>query len=222
MVRNESQIARSPRGAFQPPLGIVIPGSSFPDSGKGRFPGSGDTSLNALFHGLPKTYADWQKNNFVPRIGVAYAGVLIAKPEAPDPVLRWVVLMGTLTVAAVVIGLLRFRIERLVRRLRRRMGKQELVAELGRRAVAGAEVTELIQMTLSAVAESLEVEHAGLLQAIPGEDELLLAAGNGWRGARPGETAVNRDDPVIQRVLASETAVTDSTVQSSGTRSLPR
>jgi len=52
--------------------GIVIPGSSFPDSGKGRFPGSGDASLNALFHGLPKTYANWQKNNFVPRIGLAY------------------------------------------------------------------------------------------------------------------------------------------------------
>ena len=40
--------------------------------GKGRFPGSGDPALNALFHGLPNTYADWQKNNFVPRLGVAY------------------------------------------------------------------------------------------------------------------------------------------------------
>jgi hypothetical protein len=52
--------------------GIVIPGSSFPSAGKGRFPGSGDPALNALFHGLPNTYADWQKNNFVPRLGVAY------------------------------------------------------------------------------------------------------------------------------------------------------
>jgi len=52
--------------------GMVIPGDSFPDAGKGRFPGSGDPSLNALFHGLPKTYAPWQKNNFVPRIGLAY------------------------------------------------------------------------------------------------------------------------------------------------------
>jgi hypothetical protein len=52
--------------------GIVIPGSSFPSSGKGRFPDSGDPALQALFHGLPNTYADWRKNNFVPRIGVAY------------------------------------------------------------------------------------------------------------------------------------------------------
>lgn len=53
--------------------GIVIPGSGFPDSGKGRFPGSGDPALNALFRGLPKTYANWKVNNFVPRIGIAYS-----------------------------------------------------------------------------------------------------------------------------------------------------
>jgi hypothetical protein len=52
--------------------GMVIPGDGFPDKGKGRFPGSGDPALNALFRGLPKTYADWKKNNFVPRLGVAY------------------------------------------------------------------------------------------------------------------------------------------------------
>lgn len=52
--------------------GIVIPGSGFPSSGAGRFPDSGDPALNALFHGLPKEYANWRKNNFVPRIGLAY------------------------------------------------------------------------------------------------------------------------------------------------------
>lgn len=52
--------------------GMVIPGDGFPSSGNGRFPGSGDPALNALFRGLPKTYANWQKNNFVPRIGIAY------------------------------------------------------------------------------------------------------------------------------------------------------
>jgi hypothetical protein len=52
--------------------GMVIPGDSLPDKGKGRFPGSGDPALNALFHGLPRTYADWKKNNWVPRLGIAY------------------------------------------------------------------------------------------------------------------------------------------------------
>jgi hypothetical protein len=52
--------------------GIVIPGSSFPDAGKGRFPDSGDPALNALFHGLPNSYADTKYANFVPRLGIAY------------------------------------------------------------------------------------------------------------------------------------------------------
>jgi hypothetical protein len=52
--------------------GIVIPGSHIPSSGLGRFPNSTDPVLQTLFHGLPDTYAGWQFNNFVPRIGVAY------------------------------------------------------------------------------------------------------------------------------------------------------
>ncbi|HXJ42406.1 MAG TPA: carboxypeptidase-like regulatory domain-containing protein, partial [Bryobacteraceae bacterium] len=52
--------------------GIVIPGSSIPKAGIGRFPNSTDPILQTLFKGLPDTYANWQKNNFVPRIGVAY------------------------------------------------------------------------------------------------------------------------------------------------------
>ncbi|MDQ1472214.1 MAG: hypothetical protein QOJ99_3694, partial [Bryobacterales bacterium] len=52
--------------------GIVIPGSSIPKAGVGRFPNSTDPVLQTLFHGLPDTYAGWKLNNFVPRIGVAY------------------------------------------------------------------------------------------------------------------------------------------------------
>ena len=52
--------------------GIVIPGSSIPSEGVGRFPSSTDPILQTLFHGLPNTYADTKYNNFVPRIGLAY------------------------------------------------------------------------------------------------------------------------------------------------------
>lgn len=52
--------------------GIVIPGSGFPASGAGRFPDSGDPALNALFVGLPSTYATTKYANVVPRIGLAY------------------------------------------------------------------------------------------------------------------------------------------------------
>jgi hypothetical protein len=52
--------------------GIVIPGSSIPSSGIGRFPNSTDPILKTLLHGLPNTYADTKYNNFVPRFGVTY------------------------------------------------------------------------------------------------------------------------------------------------------
>ena len=52
--------------------GMVIPGSSLPSSGVGRFPNSTDPILQTLLHGLPNTYAGAKLNNFVPRVGVAY------------------------------------------------------------------------------------------------------------------------------------------------------
>jgi hypothetical protein len=52
--------------------GMVIPGSSIPDAGKGRFPNSTDPILQSLFRGLPNTYADTKYSNFVPRVGLAY------------------------------------------------------------------------------------------------------------------------------------------------------
>jgi hypothetical protein len=52
--------------------GMVIPGSSIPSDGIGRFPNSTDPVLQTLFHGLPNTYADTKYVNFVPRIGLAY------------------------------------------------------------------------------------------------------------------------------------------------------
>lgn len=51
---------------------MVIPGSSIPKAGLGRFPNSTDPILQTMLKGLPDTYANWQRNNFVPRIGIAY------------------------------------------------------------------------------------------------------------------------------------------------------
>jgi hypothetical protein len=54
--------------------GMVIPGTSFPDSGKGRFPESTDPSLDYLHRG--GTYPDYFSNirwdQFQPRLGIAY------------------------------------------------------------------------------------------------------------------------------------------------------
>ncbi len=55
--------------------GLVIPGSSFPDAGKGpgRVPVATTGEFDFLFRGVDKQYSDIHYNNFQPRIGAAYS-----------------------------------------------------------------------------------------------------------------------------------------------------
>ena len=54
--------------------GMVIPGSGFPDSAKGRFPAATDPSLTYLFRGgsYPRYYSNIQWGQIQPRLGIAY------------------------------------------------------------------------------------------------------------------------------------------------------
>lgn len=62
-------------GSGDPYNGIVIPGSSWPDSAKGRVPAATDPSLQYLFRGgqEPKYYSNIDYGNFQPRVGIAYS-----------------------------------------------------------------------------------------------------------------------------------------------------
>lgn len=52
--------------------GVVIPGTAWPESAIGRVPVASDPSFNRLFSGGDKTFGQMQKNNWAPRLGVAY------------------------------------------------------------------------------------------------------------------------------------------------------
>jgi hypothetical protein len=52
--------------------GIVIPGSGFPDSAKGRFPEATDPQYSYLFRGANPHFMDIQWNQWQPRFGLAY------------------------------------------------------------------------------------------------------------------------------------------------------
>ncbi len=52
--------------------GMVIPGTGWPDSAKGRFPEAGDSQYNYLFRGVNPHYSDIQWGQFQPRLGIAY------------------------------------------------------------------------------------------------------------------------------------------------------
>jgi len=52
--------------------GMVIPGSGFPSSAKGRFPEATSGQFNYLFRGVNDHYSDIQWGDLQPRVGVAY------------------------------------------------------------------------------------------------------------------------------------------------------
>jgi diguanylate cyclase (GGDEF)-like protein len=93
--------------------------------------------------------------------------------------------------------------------LRRRLAQQSVVRELGEQALAGAGLDELMAAAARAVAHTLAVDHAALVELDPATRELVVRAGVGWRpgcvGARldPGAIALAggleglREGPVV-------------------------
>ncbi|MDQ1473600.1 MAG: hypothetical protein QOJ99_5080 [Bryobacterales bacterium] len=65
-----------PAGGFllsgDPYNGIVLPGTGFPDSAKGRAYGATVPGVDRLFHYLPRGLVNYYQNAFAPRFGVAY------------------------------------------------------------------------------------------------------------------------------------------------------
>ena len=61
-----------PGAGGDPYNGLVIPGTGFPSSAKGRFPEADTTQYNYLFRGVNSHYSDIQWNDWQPRLGVAY------------------------------------------------------------------------------------------------------------------------------------------------------
>ncbi|HXG68945.1 MAG TPA: carboxypeptidase-like regulatory domain-containing protein [Blastocatellia bacterium] len=53
--------------------GLVIPGDGFTDAARGRVPIADTGEFDFLFRGLPKQYSEIHKDNFQPRVGIAYA-----------------------------------------------------------------------------------------------------------------------------------------------------
>src|SRR5947209_10453107 len=52
--------------------GMVIPGTGFPSSAKGRVPEADSGQYNSLFRGAPDHYSDIQWGDIQPRLGIAY------------------------------------------------------------------------------------------------------------------------------------------------------
>ena len=106
--------------------------------------------------------------------------------------------------------------ERLEGELESRLRQQQVVSELSQRALAGAELSTLMQAVTDLAAKTLNVEFCKILELLPDSKNLLLRAGVGWVPGSVGRATVGADEnsqagytllskePVIVVDLASE------------------
>jgi len=108
------------------------------------------------------------------------------------------------------------RVER-ERELERRVRQQEVITELGQRALEDRDLDGLLAEAAERVAETLETDFTEVLELQPDGEELLLREGIGWREGTVGQTTVPAtedgsqaahtlgvDEPVVVEAHASE------------------
>jgi PAS domain S-box-containing protein len=98
-----------------------------------------------------------------------------------------------------------------------RTHQQALVVQLGLRALANDDLQSLMDDAVALVAETLEVEYCKIVEILPGDEELLLRAGVGWKEGVVGNATESADldsqagytllseEPVILEDLRTET-----------------
>ncbi|MBA2441968.1 MAG: PAS domain S-box protein, partial [Rubrobacter sp.] len=103
------------------------------------------------------------------------------------------------------------------REIRARAAQQAAAAELGRMALEGGDLTDLVDRAVEVLCETLEVDYCKVLELLPGGDELLLRSGVGWKeglvgtatlGTGPDSQAgytLTSGEPVVVEDLRSET-----------------
>lgn len=78
--------------------------------------------------------------------------------------------------------------------LETRAQQQQIVADLGKEALAGASLETLFECAAELVADALDTKYAKVLEYRPDHEDLLLRAGVGWRDGLVGEATVGTDD----------------------------
>ncbi|ADB61805.1 multi-sensor signal transduction histidine kinase [Haloterrigena turkmenica DSM 5511] len=89
-----------------------------------------------------------------------------------------------------------------------RIRQQEVIAELGQRALETDDLDQLMHDVSVAVAETLDNEYCKVLERLPGGDEVFLRQGVGWRDGLVGTATVSTDlDSQAGYTLLSEEPV---------------
>ncbi|MGC1325383.1 MAG: HWE histidine kinase domain-containing protein [Xanthobacteraceae bacterium] len=91
--------------------------------------------------------------------------------------------------------------------LRNRAKQQEALAQLGERALAEPDLERLLNDAVSTVALTLSVDLVKILELLPGNGELLLRAGFGWKGDIVGTILTTTSEPNSCARFTLESAV---------------
>ena len=75
-------------------------------------------------------------------------------------------------------------------RIQQRVRQQEAVADIGRQALGGTDLSALMQAGTELVAQTLNVEFCKVLELLPDDETLLLRAGVGWKEGLVGKVTV--------------------------------
>ena len=113
------------------------------------------------------------------------------------------------TLVAVLIGSLSAARTRAKRTLRASERQQATIAHLGQRALAGADLSTLMDEAVRLIARTLEVEYCKILELLPEGDALLLRAGVGWQEGLVGHATVSagKESQAGYTLLASEPVI---------------
>src|SRR5271157_533287 len=93
--------------------------------------------------------------------------------------------------------------------LQRVADQQAFLADLGQRALAGSDLSALIDGAVGHLGQYLDVDYCGCWEVLPDGQGLLLRAGTGWKEGRVGSATVKPQAPDTQAgyTLLSEVPV---------------
>ena len=131
---------------------------------------------------------------------------------------RWFEASATVVVedgmAVQLLGMCRDITERLRvnREVRVRARQQETLARLGERALTDSDLQKFFNEVVAAIGEILDVEMVKILELMPGDAELLLRAGSGWKAGLVGAANVStgRDSQAGYTLASGRPVIVDN------------
>ena len=140
-------------------------------------------------------------------VAIAYGGTLLLVGGTTEIELRWLLAIGALVVAGLLISAHRGHAEQLVADLRQHSEQQDVVAEVGRLALSGASLDQLAEWAAQAVTRNLRADHAGVFRLLADERMLILRAGVGWNPDVGEAATVTVEEPLLGAAIKSDRPV---------------